>query len=139
MGQTFTVVTDSPQQSIDITAKVNAAVAESGIETGCCHVMVLHSTAAIVINETADPNIGRDLIDALSRMVPTRSNWLHDRIDDNAHSHIKASMLGPSEMIAIDRGEIVLGKWQEIMLVEFDGPRERRVSVQFLTSSATQR
>lgn len=137
MGQTFDIATDSPLQSIDITQKVNAAVAESGIQSGFCHVMVLHSTAAIVINETADPNIGRDVIDALGRMIPTKSDWLHDRIDDNAHSHIKASMLGPSETIAIDRGELVLGKWQEIMLIEFDGPRERQVSVRFMSSATT--
>lgn len=134
MRQTFKIDTEKPQQSIDITAKVVAAVAESGIDSGFCHVMVLHSTAAIIVNETADPNIGLDLIDALGRTIPTRSNWLHDRIDDNAHSHIKASILGPSEMIAIDRGELVLGKWQEIMLIEFDGPRERQVSIQFLSS-----
>ncbi len=96
--------------------------------------MVLHSTASIIINETADPNIGLDLIAALGRAIPTRSNWLHDQIDDNAHAHIKASILGPSEMIAIDRSELVLGKWQEIMLVEFDGPRKRRVALQFLSS-----
>jgi secondary thiamine-phosphate synthase enzyme len=132
--QTFKIDTDAAQQSIDITAKVTATVAESGIDSGFCHVMVLHSSASIIINETADPNIGLDLIDALGRAIPTRSNWLHDRIDDNAHSHIKASILGPSEMIAIDRGELVLGKWQEIMLIEFDGPRERQVSVQLLSS-----
>ena len=133
MRRTFSIETDAPQQSIDITAKVNAAVAEAGIDSGICHVMVLHSTASIVINETADPNIGLDLIDALGRAIPTWSNWLHDRIDDNAHSHIKASILGPSEMIPIERGKLVLGKWQEIMLIEFDGPRERQVSVQFLS------
>ncbi len=134
MAHTFNVDTQAPQQSIDITEKVVAAVAESGVDDGFCHVMVLHSTASIIINETADPNIGRDVIDALGRAVPTRSDWLHDRIDDNAHSHIKAAILGPSEMIAIDQGALVLGKWQEIMLIEFDGPRERQVSVRFLSS-----
>jgi secondary thiamine-phosphate synthase enzyme len=132
--QIFEIDTATPLQSIDISAQVAAAVVASGVESGCCHVMVLHSTASIIINETADPNIGLDLIDALGRVIPTHSNWLHDQIDDNAHAHIKASLLGPSEMIAIDRGELVLGKWQEIMLVEFDGPRKRQVSVQFLSS-----
>ena len=107
MGQTFSVSTDSPQQSIDISARVNAIVAESGIDSGFCHVMVLHSTASIVINETADPNIGLDVIDAFSRLVPTKSDLPHHRIDDNAHSHIKSSMLGPSEMIPVERGELV--------------------------------
>lgn len=132
MNQTFIVETESPLQSIDITARVASAIREAGIDSGFCQVMVLHSTASIIINETADPNIGLDVIDALGRVVPTRSDWLHDQIDDNAHSHIKAAILGPSEMIAIDRGALVLGKWQEIMLIEFDGPRERRVSVRFL-------
>lgn len=134
MRQIFDIDTDAPLQSIDISAKVAAAVGESGIVTGFCHVMVLHSTASIIINETADPNIGLDLIDALGRAIPRHSNWLHDQIDDNAHAHIKASLLGPSEMIAIDRGELVLGKWQEIMLIEFDGPRKRRVAVQLLSN-----
>lgn len=134
MRRILDIDTDAPLQSIDITAKVTAAAIESGIDSGFCHVMVLHSTASIIINETADPNIGLDLIDALGRAIPTRSNWLHDQIDDNAHAHIKASILGPSEMIAIDRGELVLGKWQEIVLVEFDGPRKRRVALQFLSS-----
>jgi len=132
VNQTFIVETESPLQSIDITARVASAIREAGIDSGFCQVMVLHSTASIIINETADPNIGLDVIDALGRVVPTRSDWLHDQIDDNAHSHIKAAILGPSEMIAIDRGALVLGKWQEIMLIEFDGPRERRVSVRFL-------
>jgi secondary thiamine-phosphate synthase enzyme len=130
--QVFDIETESPLQSIDISAKIHELVGESGVDHGFCHVMVLHSTASIIINETADPNIGRDVIDALGRLIPTQSNWLHDQIDDNAHSHIKATMLGPSEMIAIDGGQLVLGKWQEIMLVEFDGPRTRQVAVQFL-------
>lgn len=134
MRQIFDIDTHAPLQSIDISAQVTAAVVASGVESGICHVMVLHSTASIIINETADPNIGLDLIDALGRAIPTRSNWLHDQIDDNAHAHIKASLLGPSEMVAIDRGQLVLGKWQEIMLIEFDGPRKRQVAVQFLSS-----
>jgi len=135
MGRIFHIETHAPQQSIDITAKVAELLAASGIRSGFCHVMVLHSTASIIINETADPNIGADVIDALSRSIPTRSDWLHDRIDDNAHSHIKAAILGPSELIPIERGELVLGKWQEIMLLEFDGPRKRAISVQFLAAA----
>jgi len=95
--------------------------------------MVLHSTAAIVVNETADPNIGQDVIDALGRAVPTRADWLHDRIDDNAHSHIKASLLGPSELIPIRDGDLLLGTWQGIWLFEFDGPRTRKVAVHILS------
>ena len=96
----------------------------------------MHATAAVIVNETQDPNIGRDVITALERAVPERAGWLHDRIDDNAHSHIKAAILGPSELLPVRGGELVLGTWQRLMLLEFDGPRKRRVSVQMLPSDA---
>ena len=134
MGAIFSIKTSEPQQSIDISADVQRVVDESGVPEGLCHVMVLHSTASVILNETADPNIGVDVISALGRAVPTRNDWLHDRIDDNAHSHIKAAILGPSETIPVQRGRLLLGKWQEIMLIEFDGPRERQISVQLLES-----
>jgi len=131
-GEIFTVDTVEPEQSLDITAPVEAIVSRAGLRDGFCQVMVLHSTAAVIVNENDDPNIGFDVIHALDRIVPTSNDWLHDRIDDNAHSHIKASLLGPSELIAIRDGRLLLGKWQGIILLEFDGPRQRRVSVQFL-------
>jgi secondary thiamine-phosphate synthase enzyme len=134
--EVFSIATESPSQSIDITSQVNESVARSGVKNGLCHVMVLHSTAAVIVNETADPNIGRDVVTALERAVPERADWLHDRIDDNAHSHIKAAILGPSELVPVRDGELVLGTWQRLMLLEFDGPRERSVSVQLLPSDA---
>jgi secondary thiamine-phosphate synthase enzyme len=133
VGEVFTVETRHPKQSIDITEQVVEAVRACGGRDGYCHVMTLHSTAAIVVNETHDPNIGVDLIEALDRLVPDRGDYLHDRIDDNAHAHIKAAILGPSELVPLHRGELLLGTWQRIMLVEFDGPRKRRVSIQLLT------
>jgi secondary thiamine-phosphate synthase enzyme len=135
MGEVFTVETRQPTQSVDISADVQAVLERSGVRSGFCQVLVLHSTAAVILNETADPNIGSDIVNALEGAVPTKANWLHDRIDDNAHSHIKAAILGPSELIPVQDGQLLLGKWQEIMLVEFDGPRERRVSVQFIAQS----
>jgi secondary thiamine-phosphate synthase enzyme len=131
----FGVSTGAAVVALDITERVREAVAELGGETGLCHVMVLHSTAAVVVNEFADPNIGRDLTDALERVIPEKSDWLHDRIDDNAHSHIKAALLGPSETVPLAGGELVLGAWQRLLLLEFDGPRERRVHVQIVSSS----
>lgn len=128
----ISVETRKPREAIDITEAVADALRTHGAQDGFCHVMVLHSTAAIAVNETHDPNIGLDLIDALDRVVPERGGWLHDRIDDNAHAHIKAAVLGPSELIPLDRGALLLGTWQRIMLVEFDGPRSRRVSVRVL-------
>ena len=129
MIETFTLETTAPEQSIDITERVKAIVASAGIETGSCQVMALHSTVAIVVNETADPDIGADVIAALGRLVPTRSDWLHDERDDNAHSHIKASILGSSELIPVDAGALLLGTWQALWLYEFDGPRTRTVAV----------
>ncbi|HVN37467.1 MAG TPA: secondary thiamine-phosphate synthase enzyme YjbQ [Myxococcota bacterium] len=132
MTEIFEVETGEAQQACDLTERVREIVKRAGVERGLCQVMVLHSTCAVVVNETADPNIGRDVLDALERAVPAKGDWLHDRIDDNAAAHIKASLLGPSEMLPIDRGELLLGTWQGIWLFEFDGPRRRRVAVHVL-------
>jgi secondary thiamine-phosphate synthase enzyme len=95
--------------------------------------MTLHATAAIVVNENDDPNIGVDLLSALDRAIPDHGGWLHDRVDNNAHAHIKAAILGPSETIAIEDGRLLLGTWQGIMMIELDGPRSRRrISVQIV-------
>ena len=131
MNEIFTVSSQQAEQSIDITERVRDIAKRSGVRTGFCHVMALHTTAAIVVNETADPNIGRDVIAALGRIVPMKADWLHDLRDDNAHSHIKASLLGSSETIPLQDGELLLGTWQGIWFFEFDGPRERRISVRF--------
>jgi secondary thiamine-phosphate synthase enzyme len=130
----FDVGTKERQQALDITSSVQQIVRRSGVAAGLCHVMVLHSTAALVVNETDDPNIGLDLVAALARCVPEHAGWLHDRIDDNAHAHIKAALLGPSELLSVHAGELVLGTWQRLILLEFDGPRQRQVSVQLLSS-----
>ena len=128
----FTLETSGSKGHLDITERVRAEVRRSGARSGLCLVMVLHSTAAIVINEHDDPNIGTDIIKALDRAVPDHAGWLHDRIDDNAHSHIKAAILGPSELLPIRDGDLVLGRWQRILLLEFDGPRKRQVHVEIL-------
>jgi secondary thiamine-phosphate synthase enzyme len=125
----FTVETREPEQSFDITPRVREVVARAGVARGLCHVMVLHTTCAIVVNETADLNIGADVIRALGSLIPTRNDWLHDLKDDNAHAHLKASLLGPSELIPIVDGALLLGKWQAVWLFEFDGPRTRQVAV----------
>ena len=129
MSETFSVDTKHQKQSIDITQRVVDVVERAGVEHGLCQIMVLHSTAAIVVNETADPNIGVDVITALDRACPDRGDWLHDRIDDNAGAHIRASILGPSEVVPVQEGKLLLGTWQGIWLFEFDGPRTRRVAV----------
>jgi len=119
---------------VDLTARVAEIVARSGVAEGLCSVYVPHATAAVVINENDDPNICTDVLDALDRLVPA-GIWRHDRIDGNAASHIQAAMLGPGETIPVQNGRLLLGTWQAVMLVELDGPRERRVLV---TVSPTQ-
>ena len=132
MSEVFEVGTRDGKECIDLTDRVRAVVKRAGIEAGLCHVMVLHSTAAVVVNEFDDPNIGKDVLSALDRAVPDHAGWLHDRIDDNAHAHIKATLLGPSELVPVKDGDLLLGTWQRILLVELDGPRTRKVSVTIL-------
>ncbi len=131
-GQIFGIETTASRQHRDITDEVREVVRRAGLGAGLCHVMVLHSTAAVVVNETDDPNIGTDVAVALDRAVPDHAGWLHDRVDDNAHAHIKATLLGPSELVPVRDGDLVLGTWQRIILMEFDGPRTRQVHVQIL-------
>ncbi len=124
----LTLRTSAAQEMVDITDRVQELVQRSGVAEGICLVYVPHATAAIIINENADPNVCKDILDALGRLIPD-GTWLHDRIDNNASAHIKASILGPSEAIPVRGGRLRLGTWQSIMLVEFDGPRDRRVEV----------
>ena len=121
--------TQKTQEMVDITAQVTEVVRQAGVRTGLCLVYVPHATAAVVINENADPNVCLDTLDALGRMVPEGA-WRHDRVDNNAAAHIKATILGPSEMVPVRDGNLQLGTWQSLMLVEFDGPRERTLIVE---------
>ena len=121
--------TQKTQEMVDITAQVAEVVRQAGVRTGLCMVYVPHATAAVVINENADPNVCQDILDALGRMVPEGA-WRHDRVDNNAAAHIKATILGPSETVPIRDGSLQLGTWQSLMLVEFDGPRERTLIVE---------
>ena len=130
MAEIFTVDTHSFKECVDISGRVREIVVASGVENGTCHVSVLHATAAIVVNENDDPNIGVDLLAALDAAVPDHAGWLHDRVDNNAQAHIKASILGPAEILPVAERDLLLGTWQGIMLIELDGPRRaRRVAV----------
>ena len=130
MIEIFTVSSSQAKECIDITEQVRRIVRKSEVRRGQCHVMVLHATAAIAVNENADPNIGVDLLTALDRAIPDHAGWLHDRIDNNAHAHIKAAIIGPSETIPVENGDLLLGTWQGLMLLDFDVPRRnRRISV----------
>jgi secondary thiamine-phosphate synthase enzyme len=122
----FTLVTSQHNQVLDITERVQRAVRESNIASGVCTVYTPHATAAIAINENDDPNIGTDLMAALAKVVIEHDGWLHDRIDNNAAAHIKSAVVGPSESIPVRDGRLALGRWQNVFLCEFDGPRSTR-------------
>ena len=117
---------------LDITSRVQAAVKQSGITSGVCHVFVPHTTAGVTINENADPDVPRDILAALDRVVPLSANYRH--AEGNSAAHVKSSLVGASEMVIIENGRLVLGTWQSIFFCEFDGPRTRKVIVKFLAT-----
>ena len=107
--------TRAKRELVDITSELAAIVSKAAMAEGLCHVYVAHATAAIVINENDDPNVCVDLLDALDRLIPA-GIWRHDRVDGNAASHIQAAILGPGETIPVRNGELLLGRWQAVML-----------------------
>jgi len=118
---------------IDITALIVGEVRKSVIKDGICHLFVPHTTAAITINENADPDVPRDILTVLDRLVPISDNYRHT--EGNSAAHVKASLFGPSQTVFIKEGGLVLGTWQSIFFCEFDGPRSRRVSVKLTADS----
>jgi len=129
----FTVSTKSYEELIDITHNVEGVIQRSAVKDGVCIVYIPHATAGIILNESADPNIKRDFLSALDRVIPKHAGYLHDRIDNNAHAHIKSAIVGSSVTIPVSNGHLGLGTWQAIMLCEFDGPRaKRRVAIKII-------
>ena len=124
----FSVRTKARSQMIDITGQVRAILRESGIESGICCVFVPHTTAAVTINENADPDVPRDILVQMDKTIPLRGDYLHG--EGNSAAHIKASLFGASETVFVEKGSLVLGTWQAIYLCEFDGPRTRKVHIQ---------
>jgi len=125
MQETITLSTTKKQELIDIAESVNFIVNKSGVKNGLCNIFTMHATAAIIINENADPDICIDTLEALNKLVK-EGIWRHDKLDGNAASHIKSTILGPSETIPIKNSKLQLGTWQSPMLVELDGPRNNR-------------
>ena len=126
----ISVKSRSKTELIDITSKVNKAVGESNVNKGFCFLFVPHTTAAITINESADPAVKSDILMVLNQIIPWKADYQH--MEGNSPAHVKATLVGTSEMIAIEDGELVLGTWQGIFFCEFDGPRTRKVHIHFL-------
>jgi secondary thiamine-phosphate synthase enzyme len=125
----FQVRTAARNQFVEITDQVRDAVAKSGIKSGFCVVYCPHTTAAITVNENADPDVVQDMLLHLNRTVPKdQPGFRHG--EGNSDSHIKASLVGPSVTLVVNGGDIVLGRWQGVYFCEFDGPRTRTVVVQ---------
>ena len=128
MQATIRVRTRKKAEVLDLTAQVAEVVGRSKVDEGICTVFVRHATAAVVINENADPGFRLDLVAALDKLFP-EGVWEHDKVDDNGAAHLKAAVLGPSESVPVRGGRLLLGTWQGIALVECDGPREREIVV----------
>ncbi|HOK07694.1 MAG TPA: secondary thiamine-phosphate synthase enzyme YjbQ [Syntrophales bacterium] len=125
--ETFTVKTTKRVEMIDITAQVRAAIGKMKVREGICVIYCPHTTAAITINENADPDVPRDILAALERAVPFAADYRH--AEGNAAAHVKSSLVGASEIVIVEEGRPVLGTWQSVFFCEFDGPRTRRVCV----------
>jgi len=120
--------TQESTELVDITEKVKELVKCTCVESGICVIFTRHTTSGIIINEN-EAGMKQDIVTLLNELVPKGKGYRHDRIDNNAHSHLRAVLLGTSVSIPVDRGELVLGTWQSIFFVECDGPRRREVCV----------
>lgn len=125
MRFSITFRTDKEEQLVDITDRVRSIVSTHGSDFQLCSLYALGATAAIMIQENWDPNISTDVLNCFKALVP-KGKWLHDRVDGNGDAHIKAGIVGPSEIIPIENGALLLSTWQNIFFCEFDGPRARR-------------
>ncbi len=131
---TVQIKTSRRTQFVDITGAVEKFVAESGVQTGTCHVYVPHTTAGVTINEHADPDVAADVESFFDRLIPHKGPYRH--AEGNSDSHMKAILTGTSLAVFIEGGKLMLGTWQGIFLCEFDGPRQRKVHVKIVPDSA---
>jgi secondary thiamine-phosphate synthase enzyme len=129
--QTFQVRTSTQTEFIDITRSVQEALKKTGVENGICIVFIPHTTAAVTINENADPSVVQDIIMELNKIVPLKDQYRH--LEGNSPAHIKASLVGCSQIVFVESGKLVLGTWQGIFFCEFDGPRSRQVHVKVIS------
>ncbi len=132
MLKTETVKTSDRVEMIDITALIQQTVSQFGVKSGIGIVYVPHTTAAVTINESADPSVKHDILMELAKIVPNNDNYQHR--EGNSAAHIQASIIGSSVNIIIEAGKVVLGTWQGIFFCEFDGPRARKVFINVIKS-----
>jgi secondary thiamine-phosphate synthase enzyme len=128
--KTLSVKTNRRTQLVDITHEVEQAVRESAVKSGVCYVYVPHTTAGVVINEHADPDVASDVEGIFNRLIPNKGPYQH--AEGNTDSHMKAILTSTSQTVFVQNGKLALGSWQGIFLCEFDGPRQRAVLVKIL-------
>ena len=125
----ITVRSETKTEFIDITSKVQEAVRISAVQQGHCLLFVPHTTAAITINENADPSVKTDILSILNQIIPWDGGYRH--LEGNSAAHVKSTLVGATELIPVENGQLVLGTWQGIFFCEFDGPRTRKVHISF--------
>ncbi len=130
MTKTLTIETGSKTELIDITHDIEEVIQSEGVDDGACVVFVPHTTAAVTINEHADPSVKTDIVMVLNKIVPWKEAYRY--LEGNSPAHIKASIIGPSEIMVVEGGRLKLGTWQGVFFCEFDGPRTRRVHVRLV-------
>jgi secondary thiamine-phosphate synthase enzyme len=130
--QQLTVKTQSQTEMIDITRQVQKSIEAAGFQDGLCVLYVPHTTAGITINESADPSVRRDILKVLNQMVPWQADYRH--MEGNSPAHIKSTLVGASQLVVVEKGQMVLGTWQGIFFCEFDGPRSRKLQIKFIQS-----
>ncbi len=126
----ISIKTNTRSEMLDITDMIQEKITEVGMREGACICYVPHTTAGITINEGADPDVCKDIIQKLNELVPRSDRYRH--LEGNADSHIKATLVGSSVVIIVEEGRLVLGTWQRIFFCEFDGPRTRKIWIKFL-------
>jgi secondary thiamine-phosphate synthase enzyme len=130
MNRTIIVKTKEKTEFVDITRDVEGAIRSEGVQDGVCMLFVPHTTSAITINESADPSVKSDILMVLNKIVPWKESYRH--LEGNSPAHIKTSMIGASEFIAVEGGRLKLGTWQGVFFCEFDGPRTRKVHIRLV-------
>ena len=128
MFTTLNVKTSSQTEMVDVTSQVLKELSKSGVEEGRLTLYVPHTTAAITINEGADPAVKADILMVLNQIVPWKANYQH--MEGNSPAHVKATLVGSGETVIISGGRLLLGTWQRIFFCEFDGPRNRKLHLQ---------
>jgi secondary thiamine-phosphate synthase enzyme len=129
------ITTHAQTELIDITSKIDDVIQSEGMREGLCFLYVPHTTAAITINESADPHVRADILMILNQIVPWEAGYRHR--EGNSPAHVKASLLGASQVVGVENGRMLLGTWQGIFFCEFDGPRKRKLHITLMPKKAS--